>query len=184
MTTLQVGSRGSANDALPRTDAQDLLLPGHHEQVKAVERASHFLIPVGTHWVERDVLFVSEEITRRWPNLAVVSCSCCHCLERGHHPHMVVESCRDGQTRPVFGFAEFGRHVIEQLAAIHVENSGGRLDQMRRHNEKIIESRAKKAREQSEEAAEVVVAALRSHKHDWRGPNGLRTQAGRGGRVL
>lgn len=169
-------SRGSAD--------QQLLLPGQHERLQSVERSRHFAIPVGTHWVERDVLYVSEEIARRWPNLLVVSCSCGQCGLQGHYPHMVMESCRDGETRPVFGFHEFGRHLIERLQAAHNENTEDLLERMHKENEKVRKAKRDKVRDQQREAAEVVGAALQSPKLKWRGPGGVTTDTSKAGRVL
>lgn len=189
-SALKVRARGGAS-APPRaehvdgTENKNLLLPGDHERLQAIEKSSRFTIPVGTHWVERDVLYVSEEIARRWPNLAVVSCSCGKCLTVGHHPHMVVESCRDGQTRPVFGFVKFGRHIIEQLAAAHVSNNT--LERIHKNNADVLEQKRKAHRERTGEASEMLVSALRSHKLSWTARHGdkvIKTDTTRRGRVI
>lgn len=159
-------------------------MPGQFERLQSVERSKHFAIPVGTHWVERDVLYISEEIARRWPNLLVVSCSCGQCTLQGHYPHMIMEACRDGQTRPVFGFHEFGRHLIERLQAAHNENTSDLLERMHRDNEKVRKAKRDEALDEQREATEIVAAALESPKLKWTGPNGITTDTSKAGRVL
>lgn len=162
---------GSPNAGNPIN--QGLMLPGQQERIQAVSASSKFLKPVGTHWVEHDVLSVAEEVNRRWPNLRIASCSCGHCLARDHYPHVVMEHCKDGVTRPVFGFTRLGRDVIDRLGAIHEsQNPQARhaaLNARRRREEQA------RAEEQRREDLEVVEAALRSGKHNWKGPRGMRT---------
>jgi len=150
-------------------------LPGNEwEKIQEVKDTSQFLLPAGTHWVERDVMGVAEEVHHVTKGKCrVASCSCGHCLERGHFPHVVLELARNGRTSPVFGFTSFGPHVIHRLREIHV--SQGHEKKMREKNDKIRESHKKKSEEYQQEKLEVIRAALESHKHDWRGPNGLRT---------
>lgn len=152
---------------------QKLLLPGEYERIEAIRASSKFLRPVGTSWVENDVLGIAEEVARRWPNLAIASCPCGHCLERGHYPHVVMEHCRDGVTRPVFGFTRLNREIVQRLQAIHTSQ-----DVQAQHDRLKAAHRAeaKRKRDEAQRAQlEVVEAALRSPKHDWRGPDGLRT---------
>lgn len=177
MTAVQVGRLGGGRP-LPRAGLgsdRQLLLPGQDSQQKAVRASRDFIIPVGTHWVERDVLMVSEEINRRWPSLLVVSCGCGACDANGHYPHMVVESCEDGRTRPVLGFVEFGRHIIEQLSMAEQTESADLLERMKRDNDLERARRKKASDEKIHEAAEVLGAALASSKQRWKGPNGVVT---------
>lgn len=152
---------------------QKLLLPGEWERMQAAAASSRFLVPAGTSWVERDVLGIANEVASRWPNLAVASCDCGHCLERNHYPHVVLEHCRDGVTRPVFGFTRMDRDVIHRLQAIHSSQ-----DPQAKH-EKIKEAaraEAKRQREeQQQEQLEVIESALRSPKVNWTGPGGAKT---------
>lgn len=152
---------------------QKLMLPGELEKIQAVRASSKFIRPVGTHWVENDVLGVAEEVNRRWPNLRVASCPCGHCLRRGHYPHMVMEHCRDGVTRPIFGVTKLNRSVVDRLKAIHESN-----DPKAHHEELKRRHRAEAKRKRDEaqrEQMEVIEAALKSPKSDWRGPGGFRT---------
>lgn len=169
-TTMRV--REGADDAKAPLE-QKLLLPGELEQIQAVRASSKFVRPVGTHWVENDVLGVAEEVNRRWPNLRVASCPCGHCLVRGHYPHMVMEHCRDGVTRPVFGATRLNRSIVHRLQAIHEsQNPAAQHEELKaRHR-----AEAKRQRDEAQrETLEVVEAALKSPKADWRGPGGFRT---------
>lgn len=167
--SVKEGHRGD-----PEPSEQKLLLPGDWS-TQQMATGGGLIEPVGTHWVERDVLGVAEEVAQRWPNLRVASCDCGCCLSQGHYPHVVVEMCKDGKTRPVFGFTKFGRHIIERLAQIHVSNQSN--EQMEKQNEKVREDLKKKTDEKRRADLEVVESALKSHKHDWKGPNGLRTNS-------
>lgn len=152
---------------------QRLLLPGEQDQIQAIRASSKFVQPVGTHWVEGDVLGVANEVARRWPNLAVASCPCGHCLRKGHYPHVIMEHCRDGVTRPVFGFTRLNRSIVDRLKAIHASNNP-----QAKHEDLKARHRAEAKRQRDEaqrEQLEIAEAALKSSKTDWRGPNGLRT---------
>jgi len=158
----------------PDADApmeQKLLLPGEWEQLQAISASSKFLVPVGTDWVEQDVLGIANEVSIRWPNLAVASCPCGHCLRKGHYPHVVMEHCRDGVTRPVFGFTRLDRRIIDRLKAIHASE-----DPQAKHEEVKRKARAeakRKREEEQKEQLEIVEAALRSPKVHWKGPDGM-----------
>lgn len=152
---------------------QGLALPGDLERLQAVQASSKFVLPVGTHWVENDVLSISNEITARWPNLRVASCPCNRCLIEGHYPHVILEHCKDGITRPVFGFSRFSRDVVDRLKAIHAsENPQAKHRELNARKQAEVKQQAEDAQR---ERLEVVEAALKSRKRDWRGPNGLRT---------
>ncbi len=155
------------------TMKQELLLPGQYEQLEAQRASSHFILPVGTQWVQADVLGIANEVAARWPNLAIASCPCGKCKERGHYPHVVLEHARDGSTAPVFGFMRLNRDVIHRLQAIHASQ-----DPLAKHKEQNELARAAaKAEAAADQRArlEVVGGALRSGKYDWKGPDGLRT---------
>ena len=170
----QVTVRESSRDSATLSD-QSLALPGDWDKVQAVRNSSSFLLPAGTHWVESDVLGVSEEVYRvSRGRCQVASCSCGRCVEKGHFPHVVVESTRDGRTSPVFGFTRFGPHVVQRLREIHVSNAPNKKAMA--SNQKIREDQKKKSREFQQEKLEVVRSALASHKHNWVGPNGIRTR--------
>lgn len=156
-----------------RLNDASLLLPGQWEQEQLRTASAGFLLPVGTSWVQRDVLGIADEINARWPNLRVASCGCGHCVERGHAPHAVLEYCRDGVTRPVFTFVRFGRDVIDRLHQIHVSQNP--QAQHEAHNEAVRKELKRKADEKMDEGLEIIESALRSRKQDWRGPDGLRT---------
>jgi len=153
---------------------QSLLLPGDWNPLQQ-GRPGGLVEPVGTHWVERDVLGVAQEVAQRWPNLRVASCSCNRCHEQGHYPHVVVELCRDGKQRPVFGFSAFGRHIIERLEAIHVANEPDK--QAEKANEQAKKAARKQTDDKRRADLEVIEAALRSPKIDWKGPGGKRADA-------
>lgn len=154
-------------------NSTSLLLPGQWQEEHLRQASSGFMLPVGTSWVQRDVLGIADEINARWPNLRVASCACGHCISRGHAPHAVLEHCRDGVTRSVFTFTRFDRDVIDRLHQIHVSQDP--QAQHVAHNEAIRKELKRKADERQDEALEIVEAALRSTKFDWRGPGGFRT---------
>lgn len=154
---------------------QSLELPGDWDGVQS-KVTSEFVLPVGTHWVERDVLGVSEEIeAMTGGQCRVASCQCGKCELEGHFPHVVVEHGRRGGTFPVFGFHKFGPHVIQRMQEIHVSNNP---------NKKAMEANKKRRQEieaQAEaiqrEKLDIVHSALSSTRFDWKGPNGIRTKA-------
>lgn len=155
------------------TMQQELLLPGEYEKMQAIRASSHFILPVGTQWVQADVLGIANEVASRWPNLAIASCPCGKCKAHGHYPHVVLEHTRTGETVPVFGFMRLNRDVIHRLQAIHTSQ-----DPLAKHKEQNELARAAAKAEADaaqKEQLEVIGAALRSAKHDWRGPNGMRT---------
>lgn len=156
---------------------QSLNLPGQDwDKLTEIKDTSKFLIPVGTDFVERDVLGISEEVYRITNGRCrVASCSCGKCLEKGHYPHVVVERGKSGRTYPVFGFTNFGPHILQRLRQIHVSNEPNKKSMKK--NAQIYESRKQIARDKQTEKLEVIESALRSHKFDWRGPNGIRTKA-------
>lgn len=154
--------------AAPRK--KHLLLPGQWEAERMRAASSGFLLPVGTAWVERDVLGIADEINARWPNLRVASCSCGQCIPRGHAPHAVLEHCRDGLTRPVFTFTRFSRDVIDRLHAIHVSQDP--YAQHEAHNRKVRAEIERKQKEERDAALEEPIAALKSSKSSWRGSDG------------
>lgn len=155
---------------------QSLQLPGQWENFKAQTNEGSFLLPVGTHWVEQDVLGVAEEVYRvTRGRCRVASCNCGKCLERGHFPHVVLELDRFGRTHPVFGSRSLGPHIVQRLREMHISNDP---------NKKAMEANAKEnarrkrlAEERQAEKLEIVSSALASTKFDWRGPNGIRTRA-------
>lgn len=155
---------------------QSLKLPGDWNKVQANTNASEFVLPVGTHWVARDVMGISEEVERiSGGRCRVASCQCGRCPSEGHFPHVVVERSRGGGTHPVFGFSSFGPHVIQRLREIHVgQNHHAKSME---ENQRLRQQLKKRADDVQQEKLEVVAAALASHKHDWRGPDGIRTRA-------
>lgn len=175
MTSTKVTVREGRADSSALSD-QSLALPGDWKKVQAQKAASNFLIPVGTAWVERDVLGVSEEIYKlSGGRCRVASCNCGRCLDKGHFPHVVVELGKDGRTYPVFGFRKFGPHVVQRMLEIHVSQKHNA--KAMKHNEKLRETKKQAAKDLQRERLEVVQSALSSHKFDWRGPNGMRTKA-------
>lgn len=165
---------GRANSAA--LSNQNLAIPGDWDSLRLSSKASEFLTPVGTHWVERDVLGVAEEVYKITDGKCrVASCQCGKCLEKGHFPHVVVELGKDGRTHPVFGFTRFGPHVTQRIREIHISQNPNKKSM--ENNRKIHEARKQKARDLQTERLEIVEAALKSHKFDWRGPNGIRTKA-------
>ena len=174
MTDVEVREGTGLRPGVPQPREQaKLLMPGEWERLHAVQASSGFLLPVGVHWVERDVLGIAQEVSRRWPNLRIASCNCGRCVEEGHHPHVVMELTRSGKTVPVFGFMRFGRHVIERLWAIHADQNPNAAAM--EHNARQRRALKKKSQEVQAENLEVVEAALNSRKHDWKGPKGLKT---------
>ena len=155
---------------------QSLALPGDMGNLQAQRNESEFLMPVGTHWVERDVLGISEqvyEVTRG--KCRVASCQCGRCLDKGHFPHVVLELGKDGRTHPVFGFTSFGPHVVQRIQEIHVSQNPNKKTMQA--NAERRQQLKQKSRVIQQEKLEVVESALKSKKFDWRGPDGMRTRA-------
>lgn len=154
---------------------QSLELPGKWDKFTPKTNEGSFLLPVGTDWVESDVLGVAEEVARiTRGKCRVASCSSGHdCMRLGHFPHVVLELDRFGRTHPVFGSRTLGPHIVQRLRQMHVSNDPNA--QSIKNNDRIRDSRRKKAEDALTEKLEIVSAALSSHKHNWRGPNGLRT---------
>lgn len=168
---MTVTTRSRGQDAADSLSDQSLLLPGQWNGPQA--SAGDFLLPVGTDWVERDVLEIGMEVAERFPNLRVASCECGRCVEEGHFPHAVLELCKDGVTRPVFGFREFGRHIIDRLMEIHLSNDPER--KLEEANRKARAEVKRQVDEQRREGLEVVRSALESHKVNWTGPHDMKT---------
>lgn len=167
--------RESRGDASALSD-QSLALPGNWGQFAEVRDTGRFLEPVGTAFVERDVLGVAEEVHRvSGGRCRVASCSCGNCHRKGHFPHAVVEQGNSGRVYPVFGFSEFGPHVVQRLREIHVSNNPNK--EAMDHNRKVKARLQKRTDEKRAEGLEIIRAALESRKFDWKGPAGLRTRA-------
>lgn len=167
--------RGGRANTSPLAN-QSLDLPGDWNKVQANKNTAEFMLPVGTDWVARDVLGVSEEVSRvTQGKCRVASCQCGRCLDKGHFPHVVVEKGKSGRVYPVFGFTHFGPHVIQRVQEIHVSQNPNKKSM--ENNKKVLEANKAKARELQTERLEVVHSALSSSKFDWRGPNGIRTKA-------
>lgn len=155
---------------------QSLDLPGNWDKVSVARDTSRFLLPAGTSFVERDVLNVAEEVHRvSEGKLSVASCSCGRCVEKGHFPHVVLELDRRGRTSPVFGFTTFGPEVVQRVREIHISQK--HVQKASARNKLIREQAKKNASLAQQEKLEIIEAALKSSKFDWRGPEGLRTRA-------
>lgn len=166
--TVRGGHRGSG-----ALSDQSLDLPGNWDGLNEA-RSDKMLVPVGTSFVQKDMLGIAEEVhSMTGGRCRVVSCQCGQCVEKGHFPHAVVEFAKNGKTYPVFGFREFGRHVIDRMREIHVSNNPNK--KAMKKNAELYASRKKRAQEVQQEKLEVIEAALRSPKFDWRGPSGMRT---------
>lgn len=156
--------------------SQSLELPGQWDKFTPKTNEGSFLLPVGTHWVENDVLGVAEEVSRvTRGKCRVASCPCGHCVERGHFPHVVLELDKFGRTHPVFGSRSLGPHIVQRLREMHVSNEPNKKSMSQNAKERA--RRRRLAEERQAERLEVVSSALASHKFDWRGPNGIRTKA-------
>lgn len=174
MSTSSVKVREGRADSSVLSD-QSLLLPGQWDN-QHISRGSSLLEPVGTNWVERDVLGISEEVHRvTLGKCKVASCTCGNCERKGHFPHVVLELGKDGRTYPVFGFTSFGPHVLQRLLEIHVSQKPN--EKSIKNNREVQKNRKAKARQVQSETMEITQAALESTKYDWRGPRGLRTKA-------
>lgn len=139
------------------------------------QRSGTLLVPNGNGWVEHDTLGVAEEVARLWPNLRVMECRqrCRNCAALGHYPYTVAELTRDGRTVPVLGFLRLDREVIDTLWSI----SSAKHDTQKladEHNARVRRDIANRQRESQQAALEVVGAALKSNKFDWRGPGGVK----------
>lgn len=155
---------------------QSLQLPGKYEQIQSVKNADKMMLPIGTDWVQRDVLGISEEVYRvSGGRCRVASCSCGRCTDKGHFPHVVLEQGKSGRTYPVFGFTSFGPHVLQRLREIHVSQKPNKKSMQ--DNAKLMTKKKQLADDKLKEKLEVVEAALSSPKFNWRGPDGMRTKA-------
>lgn len=148
------------------------------DQRKGKERGS-LLVPDGTGWVEHDTLGVAEEVAQRWPNLRVAECRkrCNDCSALGHFPYVVCELTKSGKTVPVLGFLRLDRQVIDTLWSIS-QAAGDQQKLADAHNERIRAELAQKAADQQQAALEIIGAALKSHKYDWKGPGGVKIGPG------
>ena len=154
---------------------QSLALPGDMGNLQVNRNDAEFLMPVGTHWVEQDVLRISEEVDRiTQGKCRVASCNCNNCERQGHFPHVVLELGKDGRTHPVFGFTQFGPHVVQRIREIHVSQNPNKKAMT--ENQRLLAERKQRTRDAQSEKLEIVKSALSSHKHNWRGPNGIRTR--------
>lgn len=177
MVTPVTVREGGSQEAATLSD-QSLLLPGDWGRIHQDKNQSRFLLPVGTHWVENDVLGIADEVRRiSRGKLRVASCSCGKCIRSGHFPHVVVEIGKRGGTYPVFGFTRFGRHVIQRVRQIHV--STGHHKKEEKKNKFIRKKLKQKAKDIQTHKLEVVEAALKSNKQDYRGPEGMKTDPSR-----
>lgn len=163
----------------PDTSAPDsarpssLMLPGDWQREQARRASDEFVIPMGTDFVRADLLEVSLEVKRLWPELDIVQCKSGHdCMELGHYPFMVMERTRSGKTYPVVGTDRLDKGLIERLWRMHREQRG--VEDIKQQNEKAQERKRKHRQEERLEQLEVAEAALSSSKYDWRGPNGIR----------
>lgn len=160
--------QGSPDAGAPQRNP--LAIPGQWQAQELRQASQGFLLPVGTSWVQRDVLGVAEEVHRLWPNLRVASCGCGHCLVRGHYPHVVLEACADNVTRPVFGVQRLTAEVIDRLHAIHSDQNPAAAHV--RHNEVLRKRFQAEADAARQEALEEPIAALKDTRSTWRGSNG------------
>lgn len=155
---------------------QSLHLPGNWSELETQKKSGEFLLPVGTDWVSRDVMGVSEEVNRiSQGKCRVASCQCGKCLDKGHFPHIILEIGKSGRTYPVFGFTHFGPHVVQRLQEIHASQNPNKKSMD--NNQKILKTRRSEALDAQREKLDIVGAALNSHKFNWRGPDGIRTRA-------
>lgn len=168
--------RESSRESATLSD-QSLALPGNWDKIiEAGSNVDKTLLPVGTHWVERDVLGISEEVHRvTRGKCRVASCQCGKCVEVGHFPHVVLEVDRFGRTSPVFGFTSFGSHVVQRLREMHVSNNPNKKAMA--SNARLRKAREQRVAEARQEKLEVIESALRSHKHDWKGPGNMSASA-------
>lgn len=155
---------------------QSLQVPGQWDTFKPRTNEGSFLLPVGTDWVENDVLGVAEEVSRvTRGKCRVASCTSGHdCMRLGHFPHVVVELDKFGRTHPIFGSTTLGSHIVQRLREMHVSNNPNAKSV--ENNDRLRRQRRNAVREAQAEKLEIVSAALASHKHLWTGPNGLRTR--------
>ena len=153
---------------------QSLALPGNWDKItEAGKKADKVLLPVGTDWVERDVLGVAEQVSQVTNGKCrVASCQCGRCVEVGHFPHVVLEIDRFGRTSPVFGFTSFGPHVVQRLREMHVSNNPNK--QAMANNARLRSAAKKHSDEVRQEKLEIIRSALSSHKHGWKGPGNFK----------
>ena len=158
---------------------QTLDMPGNWREVQDAQHKGDargsLLVPSGAGWVEHDTLGIAEEVAARWPNLRVAECvkRCDDCAALGHYPYTVVELDRKGKTIPILGFLRLDRRVIDTLWSISAETA----DQQRladEHNARVRAEIEKKVAEQQKASLEIIGAALKSTKYDWRGPGGVK----------
>lgn len=165
---------------------QDLAMPGDdaswHElqsDQRTGKQTGSLLVPNGAGWVEHDTLGVAEEVARRWPNMRVAKCQqrCTDCAALGHYPYVVMELTRSGKSVPVLGFLRLDRTVIDTIWSIsHAAGDQQKLADA--HNQKVRAELDRKSAEAQQASLEIVGAALKSRKFDWRGPGGVKVGRG------
>jgi len=160
---------------------QPLDMPGESSswsEIQADQRedsqTGSLLVPNGAGWVEHDTLGVAEEVAQRWPNLRVAECTkrCTDCAALGHFPFVVCELTRSGKTVPVIGFLKLNREVIDTLWSVS-QAAGDQQKLANEHNARLKAEIDQKSADQQAEALEIIGAALKSHKYDWKGPGGF-----------
>lgn len=166
----------------------DLLLPGYEQMHRIKESSGQFAIPVGGHWVEMDVLRIAEKVEEySQGQCRVWSCTCGRCLDhpdvmQRHYPHKVVEVLPDGGLADVFGFSEFGDHVVHHLIAIDRQLADP-WEVQAQEDAKVKKRVEAERREAQREALDAIETALKSRKIHWKGPDGLYADPYGGGRV-
>lgn len=114
-------------------------------------------------FVERDVLNIVEKINDYDPNLKVQYLNPDRASSPGDPPYQIIELCRDGVWRLVFGCWELNEQILDRLryadmqhqdllAAIDKKNAEVKRDQNRRY------------RDSMDEAKDIVAHVLRSPK--------------------
>lgn len=125
------------------------------------ERRAQGLVLVEGVLVERDALHIAEKVHEYDPNLRIQYLESAPRFDEP--PFQIVEHCKDGIDRVVFGFWEMNDTVIERL--YKADTQAFDIDaRLTKQNVKAREDEKQRYREKAEEAIEIAVDVLKSPK--------------------
>ena len=124
------------------------------------------LVKVGGVLVERDVLGIVEKIQETWPELKVQYLESAP-TSLDQPPFQIVEICKDGVERVVFGVWQLDERVIARLIACDT-HFGDPNQVSLDNNERVRKENVMRFREKLGEASEIAHAVLRSPKDTYK----------------
>lgn len=113
--------------------------------------------------VERDLLGVVAEITRRYPNLRVQYLDPSRAMGVSDAPYQIVERCKDGTDETVLQVWELDNRVLQQLEAINSHTHD--LQAIVERSNKLAKEREEKLFHDSlQDAHEKAASVIKSNK--------------------